>query len=777
MLNNQLFKFIIVGGLSTVLNYTIFASLYFFNVYYILASVIGYFSGLILGYLLNRSWSFSSVTDNKKIEFIFYSFVYLFSLALSVAALRLAVDNFGVDPLLGNFLAIAVSTIINFIGLKFLIFNKRIIDWFKKNSNYFDGFFWCVLSIKVLSSFFFASKFVTEGFLPFIDYFVTDFHNPYNYFFNLGQNIFPYPGGMLFITSFPFILFKSFLPFQIFLFHLPILFFDVLLYVVLCHLLPFKQKKVFWLYFASPILFYINYFHGQLDVIPTALLFLSIVFLFNGLGTFSFIFFGLGIATKTHLLLALPFYVVYLIRHNTSVRKIFSLTAVSIIIFFIFNPYFFSSGFINLVFNNPEQQRLFNLFIPFGFNNLQFFLAPAAIVFLFYKFTSYQRLNKDSLLLVLGLVYAVLVALVPPMQGWFYWSLPFLIFFFIKFKNSPTGGPPWLSFWVINISYLLYFLIPPFNLISQNIIFTILEASLIVSVWWLYKVGISSNRLYQLIEKPLFVGIAGDSGVGKSTLANSFEKIVGSINFLRVDGDDVHRWERGHENWKIFTHLNPKSNNIHLDLQQSSHLLNGEIIERKSYDHATGKFTTPLLREAKRFIVFQGLMPFILENMRNLFHFKIFLETEESLRVDWKLKRDQNERNYSKSEIEKEIERRRPDAERFIHPQKDFADIIIRYNYSSIEYKIKNSIFMDNFISHLSSIPSLKVEHDYLDLNFQTVNCSGVISKKEVEQIAFSLAPNLTDLIENNPQFEENYNGINQLFIINLLKSFYERIS
>ena len=84
---------------------------------------------------------------------------------------------------------------------------------------------------------------------------------------------------------------------------------------------------------------------------------------------------------------------------------------------------------------------------------------------------------------------------------------------------------------------------------------------------------------------------------------------------------------------------------------------------------------------------------------------------------------------------------------------------------------------MDNFISQLSLIPALKIKHDYLDLNFQTISLSGSISKKEVEQIAFALAPNLIDLVENNPQFEENYGGINQLFFINLLKIFYDRIS
>ena len=83
-MNNELknifyigYKFGIVGMLSTIFNYSIFAFLYkIISVYYIVSSVIGYVSGLLLGYLLNKNWTFVSQVDKSKSYIIGYIAVY-----------------------------------------------------------------------------------------------------------------------------------------------------------------------------------------------------------------------------------------------------------------------------------------------------------------------------------------------------------------------------------------------------------------------------------------------------------------------------------------------------------------------------------------------------------------------------------------------------------------------------------------------------------------------------------------------------------------------------
>ena len=83
---------------------------------------------------------------------------------------------------------------------------------------------------------------------------------------------------------------------------------DITIFLILSTWLYTKQSKVLWFYWASPILFYINYVHGQLDVIPMALLFVALALLFQKRFLLGFIVLGIGLATKTHLIAVVPFF-------------------------------------------------------------------------------------------------------------------------------------------------------------------------------------------------------------------------------------------------------------------------------------------------------------------------------------------------------------------------------------------------------------------------------------------------------------------------------------
>jgi putative flippase GtrA len=117
-------KFIVVGGLSTLFNYAVFYLLiHHFQVNYLAASVAGYLSGLILGFFLNNFWTFE--TRPYSVSLIAgYCTVYLISLGLSTTFLWLAVDKFHLNKYIMNVVAIGISTIFNFIGLKTVIYKK-----------------------------------------------------------------------------------------------------------------------------------------------------------------------------------------------------------------------------------------------------------------------------------------------------------------------------------------------------------------------------------------------------------------------------------------------------------------------------------------------------------------------------------------------------------------------------------------------------------------------------------------------------------------------------
>ena len=119
------YKFGIVGILSTVFNYGVFAFFYkIINVHYILSSITGYVSGLLLGYQLNKNWTFIAQVDKSKSYIVGYITVYAVSLVSSQAFLLFLVEILLINPMYANVLAIVLSTVMNFLGTNFFVFQN-----------------------------------------------------------------------------------------------------------------------------------------------------------------------------------------------------------------------------------------------------------------------------------------------------------------------------------------------------------------------------------------------------------------------------------------------------------------------------------------------------------------------------------------------------------------------------------------------------------------------------------------------------------------------------
>jgi len=285
----------------------------------------------------------------------------------------------------------------------------------------------------------------------------------------------------------------------------------------------------------------------------------------------------------------------------------------------------------------------------------------------------------------------------------------------------------------------------------------------------------------------MVVGVGGDSCVGKSTFVTSIEKIVGTENMTCLNGDDAHKWERGDPQWRTLTHLNPKANFVHKDMEHMLSLLRGETIERKSYDHTKGMFLLPERVEPKGLIVFQGLLPFVLEEMRRLYDVKIYIEADDTSRITWKLKRDVEHRGYTRETVRSEIDKRKSDAEKYIYPQREFADWVVQYSSTTdgemkMEHIMKNSVAIDDIVTELATYNTLAVQHHYSDMHTQRVSLVGDIQKEAIASIAYSLFPGLHDLLgHEQPVFEGGMRGVNQLLYIAVLNNHYttryERIS
>lgn len=123
-MKQQIIRFLIVGGVSTLLNYFVFiAILYLDRSLYMFASCSGYMAGVLLGFYANRNWTFGSGDSQEKFLFRYIQ-VYSLSLLLSLGILYILVDILGVWPEAANLIVIVFSTVSNFIGTKLYVFRQ-----------------------------------------------------------------------------------------------------------------------------------------------------------------------------------------------------------------------------------------------------------------------------------------------------------------------------------------------------------------------------------------------------------------------------------------------------------------------------------------------------------------------------------------------------------------------------------------------------------------------------------------------------------------------------
>ncbi|MEK3911519.1 uridine kinase [Paenibacillus sp. FSL H7-0331] len=652
-----------------------------------------------------------------------------------------------------------------------------------------------IILIKLILICSFSSDYQDKLFIPFVDHFIHFFDNPWQYFFenNLPKS-FPYPPLMLYILTFfhfvpentPHIIVNA-------LFKIPTLVSDFLIYFILSKLFPSRIKEITIFYFTSPIIFYASYMHSQLDLIPTSFLFLAIYLLMKNRIAYSSLVFGLAISIKFHVIAALPLIILYLFKNK---KKVGYHLCIPLIVYLLFSfPFIFSEGYRNLVLMNNEQNSMFNVY--FIFNDLKVYLAPLAVMLIYARFAEYSKINNALLFSALGLLFSVFILVVPPMPAWYVWVTPYVSIYFINhYLKNPRSI--YIMHILLNSCYLIYFLcfhksgLSDLNLFGENLnfkvgfeqysnlAFTFLEASLLAVIYILYRYGLKSNAIYKKKNMAFAIGIGGDSGSGKSTLLTIMEQLLHKNGVLLLEGDGDHRWERGDDKWNTLTHLNPKANFLHRQTEDIIALKRGEQVERVVYDHESGKFTDPKKINSNEFVIITGLHPFYLPKMRQALDLKIYLETEESLRRHWKVLRDTQKRGYSLEKVLEQIEDRMHDAEKYIWPQKKFADLVICY-FSETPIKIGDPNFVANVKLKIIVDSSINLEpivevlrdkdvdivHDYSDdLETHFIIVDQHIPNINYELIADQIIQNRDEILLEKPIWSADHRGLMQLMIV-----------
>jgi|YelNatPaOPRAMG01_1025707.scaffolds.fasta_scaffold62783_2 phosphoribulokinase len=181
---------------------------------------------------------------------------------------------------------------------------------------------------------------------------------------------------------------------------------------------------------------------------------------------------------------------------------------------------------------------------------------------------------------------------------------------------------------------------------------------------------------------PVFIGIAGDSGAGKSTFVKDIATLLGRDKVRTISFDDYHSLDRVERKAVGITPLHPRANNLGLALEHLFLLKQGKKVLKPIYDHSTGSFGGPEWVVPMPYIICEGLHPFFFKSLAELYDMKVYYDTEMDLKFNWKVKRDTAERGYTVEQVAKEIRLRQRDIRNFVEPQCALADIIIKLKIS-----------------------------------------------------------------------------------------------
>lgn len=189
------------------------------------------------------------------------------------------------------------------------------------------------------------------------------------------------------------------------------------------------------------------------------------------------------------------------------------------------------------------------------------------------------------------------------------------------------------------------------------------------------------------VRRPVMIAVAGDSAAGKTTITRRLAEMLGPERITTMCVDDYHRYDREERKGLPFTALHPECNHVDIMEQHLQLLATGHPILKPVYDHSSGSLTRPELIEPREFVIVEGLLPLHTSLTRACFDIAIFLDPPEEVRTRWKVQRDTQKRGYTEEQVLAELRRREPESAEFIHPQRSFADVIVRFAPISGRYE------------------------------------------------------------------------------------------
>ena len=182
-------------------------------------------------------------------------------------------------------------------------------------------------------------------------------------------------------------------------------------------------------------------------------------------------------------------------------------------------------------------------------------------------------------------------------------------------------------------------------------------------------------------KRPCFIGIAGGSCSGKTTLAHHVAQRLAERGAALISIDSYYRGLTSAASAAIerYNFDDPAALDCDLLIRHLADLAAGRSVDRPVYDFRTHMRTDRTERiDPVSFVIVEGLFPLYWEKVRDLMDTKVFIEVSHEVCLARRLQRDTVERARPREEVIRRYnEMARPMYEKYVLPSRHYADVIV----------------------------------------------------------------------------------------------------
>lgn len=182
-------------------------------------------------------------------------------------------------------------------------------------------------------------------------------------------------------------------------------------------------------------------------------------------------------------------------------------------------------------------------------------------------------------------------------------------------------------------------------------------------------------------KRPVVIGVTGGSGSGKTTVSNKiYDQLHGqAIQIINQDTYYNDQSDMTMDERKAVNYDHPLAFDTDFLIKQLTDLRSNKAIEMPVYDYAQYTRSAKTVHvEPTDVIILEGILILDDERLRDLMDIKVYVDTDDDIRIIRRIQRDMVERGRSlNSIITQYLATVKPMYHQFVEPTKRYADIIV----------------------------------------------------------------------------------------------------